>query len=345
MIKLINLNKTYKTKNGNVLALKNVSLNIERGEIFGVIGYSGAGKSTLIRCINLLEVPDSGNVVIKDKDLTKLSTKELRHSRTKIGMIFQHFNLMRSRTVFENIAYPLKGSKLSKSDISTKVTGLLELVGLKDKSNAYPSELSGGQKQRVAIARALANDPEVLLCDEATSALDPKTTKSILELLKKINSLLNITIVLITHEMQVVKEICDKVAVMDSGEIAEKGSLIDIFTNPKAKITKDFIATITNKEAEIQAAKEAPDSEVFKLTFLGEKSREAVISKISRDFNIDVNILHGNIEKIQGVSFGSLIIALYGDGENIIHAINYLKNQGIRIEVLKNDRNFEELSA
>lgn len=345
MIQLKNLNKTYKTKNGNVQALKDVSLTIEKGEIFGVIGYSGAGKSTLIRCINLLEAPDNGSVIIKDKDLTKLSAKDLRLSRTKIGMIFQHFNLMRSRTVFDNIAYPLKGGKLNKNQIETKVNGLLELVGLKDKIKAYPSELSGGQKQRVAIARALANDPEVLLCDEATSALDPKTTKSILELLKKINSLLNLTIVLITHEMHVVKEICNKVAVMDGGEITEKGNLVDIFTSPKAQITKDFIATITNKEAEVQAAKEADDSEVFKLTFLGEKSKEAVISRISRDFNIDVNILHGNIEKIQGVSFGSLIIAIYGDGENVIQAINYLKNQGIRIEVLKNDRTFEELSA
>ena len=241
MIELVGVNKTFTTKDLNVEACKDVNLRIEDGDIFGIIGFSGAGKSTLVRCINLLERPTSGQVRIDGVDITKLKETELRKIRKKIGMIFQHFNLMRSRTVYQNIAYPLKGSKLTKAQIDKKVKDLLELVGLSEKLNAYPSELSGGQKQRVAIARALANDPKVLLCDEATSALDPQTTSSILKLLKEVNQKLGITIVLITHEMAVIKEICNRVAVMELGKVVETGNILDIFSHPKAQMTMDFI--------------------------------------------------------------------------------------------------------
>ena len=241
MILLKNLNKTYSTKASEVEALKDVTLNIKKGEIYGIIGFSGAGKSTLVRCINFLEKPTTGEVIVDGKNLGTLSNKDLRIERKKIGMIFQHFNLMKSRTVFENIAYPLRGNGYSKEEINKKVNDLLKLVELEDKSKVYPSELSGGQKQRVGIARALANDPKVLLCDEATSALDPQTTKSILRLLKEVNKKFGITIVVITHEMQVVKEICTRAAVMENGRVVEEGSIFKIFSEPKEKITKSFI--------------------------------------------------------------------------------------------------------
>ena len=246
MIKLENIDVTFKQGVKVVNAVKNVSLHVEPGDIYGIIGYSGAGKSTLVRTINLLQRPTKGNVVVNGVDLLKLKPKGLRAARKKIGMIFQHFNLMNTLSVFDNVAFPLKKSGKTKSEIEQKVLSLLELVGLEDKVNSYPRQLSGGQKQRVAIARALANDPDVLLCDEATSALDPKTTYSILELLQKVNVQLGITIVIITHEMQVVKEICNKVAVMEEGEVIEKGSVLEIFTNPERDLTKDFIDTATH---------------------------------------------------------------------------------------------------
>ena len=246
MIKLENIDVTFKQGVKVVNAVKNVSLHVEPGDIYGIIGYSGAGKSTLVRTINLLQRPTKGNVVVNGVDLLKLKPKGLRAARKKIGMIFQHFNLMNTLSVFDNVAFPLKKSGKTKSEIEQKVLSLLELVGLEDKVNSYPRQLSGGQKQRVAIARALANDPDVLLCDEATSALDPKTTYSILELLQKVNVQLGITIVIITHEMQVVKEICNKVAVMEEGEVIEQGSVLEIFTNPERDLTKDFIDTATH---------------------------------------------------------------------------------------------------
>ena len=246
MIELKNISKDFGSGEKAVHAVRDVSLSIGSGEIFGIIGFSGAGKSTLVRCINLLERPSSGSVFVAGQDLTALSAKDLRAARKKIGMIFQHFNLMPSRTVAGNVAYPLKGSGLSKEDIQKKVATLLELVGIGDKADAYPSQLSGGQKQRVAIARALANDPQVLLCDEATSALDPQTTKAILHLLKHLNETLGITIVLITHEMAVVKEICDRVAVMEYGRVVEQGEVFTVFAEPKQDITKSFIHTTSN---------------------------------------------------------------------------------------------------
>ena len=246
MIELTHISKNFVSGGRTVHAVQDVSLSIGKGEIFGIIGFSGAGKSTLVRCINLLERPTSGSVTVDGKEMTALSARELRQARKKIGMIFQHFNLMPSRTVFGNVAYPLRGSGLSREQIADKVHRLLELVGIGDKAEAYPKQLSGGQKQRVAIARALANDPNVLLCDEATSALDPQTTKAILRLLKNLNEKLGITVVIITHEMVVVKEICDRVAVMEHGRVVEQGEVFNVFADPRQEITRSFIHTTSN---------------------------------------------------------------------------------------------------
>lgn len=342
MIELKNLCKTFDTASGNVHAVRDVNLTIRDGEIFGIIGFSGAGKSTLVRCINLLERPTSGNVMIDGKDLMKLSSKELNTMRKKIGMIFQHFNLMRSRTVAQNVAFPLKGSGLSKSEIKTKVESLLELVDLKEKANVYPSQLSGGQKQRVAIARALANDPDVLLCDEATSALDPQTTQSILKLLKEVNAKLNITIVMITHEMAVVKEICDRVAVMESGYVKEEGSILDIFARPKAEITRNFIATTSNmtkiyelveEKSELVHLKE--NEKLLLLSYNTENTKEAVISSISRQFHVQANIIFGNIEILGTSPLGRLVVILGGEKEEVALAMNYIKDCGVGMEVIK----------
>jgi D-methionine transport system ATP-binding protein len=345
LILIENVNKVYTSEKNSVEALRKINVNIPRGEIFGIIGYSGAGKSTLIRCINLLERPTSGKVVVDGKDLTTLSSKELRESRKKIGMIFQHFNLMKGRNVFQNIAYSLKGSGLSKTEVESKVLELLELVGLKDKRFAYPSQLSGGQKQRVGIARSLANDPHILLCDEATSALDPQTTKSILKLLREINEKLGLTIVLITHEMQVIKEICHSVAVMEDGNIVEYGDVLDIFSNPKASITKDFVSTvfhnndilsILEKEEFITTIEE--NEIIARISFVGQRTGQPFISRISRNFKIDASILFGNIESIKGVPIGSLIVKLSGNKSNVLDAIKYLEEHNVKVEVIKDVR-------
>lgn len=345
MILLKNLNKTYNTKAGEVEALKDVTINIKKGEIYGIIGFSGAGKSTLVRCINFLEKPTSGEVFIDGRELGTLSNKELRVERKKIGMIFQHFNLMKSRTVFENIAYPLKGNGGSKEEINNKVNDLLKLVELEDKANAYPSQLSGGQKQRVGIARALANDPKVLLCDEATSALDPQTTKSILRLLKEVNKKFGITIVLITHEMQVVKEICTKAAVMENGRVVEEGNIFKIFSEPKEKITKNFIdstSLLTNiydlikEESSVVDIKE--NEKILKLKYLENSTSEPIISIVSREFNVDTSIIFGNIEIIQDSPLGGLIVIIRGDEVQINKVIAYLKENKVEVEVIKDGR-------
>lgn len=342
MIRLEAVSKTFDTAAGNVHAVENVSLTIHDKEIYGIIGFSGAGKSTLVRLINLLERPTKGSVYVNDKDLTKLQDKELRQMRKRIGMIFQHFNLMKSRTVYQNIAFPLKGSSLSKEEMDSKIRHLLELVDLSDKIDAYPSQLSGGQKQRVAIARALANDPNVLLCDEATSALDPQTTKSILRLLKRVNEELGITIVLITHEMAVVKEICDRVAVMEHGHVAEEGSIIDIFTKPQAEVTKNFVASTSNlsriddmlaSNASITRLKEG--QYMVKLNYDSVSTSKALISEISRNFNVDTNIIIGSVEVIKDTPLGDLIVILSGEEENIQHAMDYLIQHDVGVEVLK----------
>lgn len=352
MIWIKDVKKVFNSKNNTVEALRGVNLHIKQGEIYGIIGYSGAGKSTLIRCINLLEVPTSGQVIVNNKNLTELSQKELRKSRQKIGMIFQHFNLMKNRNIFHNVAYPLKGKGLRKEDINKKVVNLLQLVGLADKVNAYPSQLSGGQKQRVAIARALATDPQVLLCDEATSALDPQTTKAILKLLKEINEKMNLTIVIITHQMEVVKEICHSAAVMEDGDVVEQGDVLEIFSNPKEKITKEFVSTVFNynKIYEFLREKEfitslSEGEMLAKISFLGSKTGEAFISKLSRKFNVDASILFGNVEIIKNTPLGNLIVKLKGSKEGIDNSLKYLETNNINVEVIKHASMVSELFA
>lgn len=342
MIELQNITKDFNSKKENIHAVKDVSLTINDGEIFGIIGFSGAGKSTLVRCINLLERPSSGKVILDGKDLTEMSDKELREERKKIGMIFQHFNLMRSRTVYGNIAFPLKKSGLSKEEKDKKITSLLRLVGLEDKKDAYPSQLSGGQKQRVAIARALANDPKVLLCDEATSALDPQTTKAILKLLEEVNKQLGITIIIITHQMEVVKDICDRVAIMDMGEVVETGHTADVFLKPKEPVTKSFIETASNISKVYDLIKSGDAFTELKhgekmmiLTYSNVNTKEAMISHLSRTYGVDASIIFGNVEILKDKPLGKLVVIMGGKEENIGSAIDYLKSAGIDVEVIK----------
>ncbi len=345
MIILENVSKIFHAGSHSVEAVNNVSLTIRQGEIYGIIGFSGAGKSTLVRCINLLERPTSGKVFLDDLELTKLSERELRKARKQIGMIFQQFNLLASRTAAQNIAYPLRYSGLSKNDICKRVQELLALVDLEDKENAYPSQLSGGQKQRVAIARALASNPKILLCDEATSALDPQTTRSILRLLKKLNAQLGFTIVVITHEMQVVKEICDRVAVMEKGEVIEEGEVFSVFASPAQKVTKDFINTTTNlskidelleEKSPVTALRKGEC--ILKLKYLQKNASEALVSHISREFRIDVNIIFGNIEIIGEAPLGGLVAIVSGDARQIDGAIGFLREKNVGVEVIADAR-------
>ena len=345
MIKLENIDVTFKQGVKVVNAVKNVSLHVEPGDIYGIIGYSGAGKSTLVRTINLLQRPTKGNVVVNGVNLLKLKPKGLRAARKKIGMIFQHFNLMNTLSVFDNVAFPLKKSGKTKSEIEQKVLSLLELVGLEDKVNSYPRQLSGGQKQRVAIARALANDPDVLLCDEATSALDPKTTYSILELLQKVNVQLGITIVIITHEMQVVKEICNKVAVMEEGEVIEQGSVLEIFTNPERDLTKDFIDTATHINQGIETVLSHEQllnlqegDYLVKISFVGASTGEPLITKLSTQFQVAANILFANVEIIQDTPVGTLLVGLSGEKSGIENALSYIREQGVSVDVLEESK-------
>ena len=339
MIELRHIVKRFESKAGTVTAVNDVSLHIEKGEVFGIIGFSGAGKSTLVRCINLLERPTSGEVLIDGTDITKLAAKELRGVRQKIGMIFQHFNLMPSRTVYENIEMPLKLTNLSAEERREKIRSLLELVELADKSEAYPSQLSGGQKQRVAIARALANDPKVLLCDEATSALDPKTTRSILKLLREVNSRLGITIVVITHQMDVVKFICDRAAVMEHGRV-EEGTILDIFANPKAPVTKGFIDSASNVDDLYDMLEDAEGrgvthGTVYLLTYAGASAGKPLMTEIFKQFGVSANIIFGNIEILKGTPLGKLAVTLEGDAENVVSAVEFIKAHGVRIEEVK----------
>jgi D-methionine transport system ATP-binding protein len=350
MIVLENVSKTFETEERIVEAVRDVSLTVERGEVYGIIGFSGAGKSTLVRCINLLERPTAGSVYVNGVNLTGLPERELRRTRKKIGMIFQQFNLFASRTVAQNIAYPLKYGELSKRQISDKVQELLSFVGLEDKEHDYPSQLSGGQKQRVAIARALANDPGILLCDEATSSLDPQTTLSILKLLKDLNTKLGITIVVITHEMQVVKEICDRVAIMENGCVVEEGDVFSVFADPKKQITRDFIDTTSNlskireliaRGASIVQLK--PGECIVKLKYLEKNVSEALISTISRQFGIDANIIFGDIELLGDVPIGGLILVVSGRREDIDGALAFLRNKTVGVEVILDARGILEL--
>lgn len=341
MIQLSHIEKIYDSPSGPVRALKDISLHVEKGDIYGIIGLSGAGKSTLVRCINLLERPTKGTVVVDGQEITAMSDSQLRAARKNIGMIFQHFNLLSSATVYENVAFPLELAKTNKDVIQKKVTELLELVGLADKADQYPSQLSGGQKQRVGIARALASDPKVLLCDEATSALDPQTTKSILELIKDINAKLKLTVVVITHEMQVIKEICDKVAVIQNGLIAENGPVLDVFINPQQPITKEFISVLMSNELPAGFDRSTiskdpiPNSVMLtRLTFIGAETDEPVISRLIKNFDLNVGIVFGQIDHIKNVPFGRLMVAMEGRQMEIDHAIEYLKGKNLKVEVI-----------
>jgi len=342
VIKFSKVEKTYASPAGPVPALKGIDLEIAKGEIYGIIGLSGAGKSTLVRCINMLERPTGGKVIVDGKDMTALTDSELREARKDIGMIFQHFNLLSSATVYENIAFPLKLSGKSDSEIKEKVEPLLKLVGLETKAGQYPSQLSGGQKQRVGIARALASEPKVLLCDEATSALDPQTTKAILELIRDINKKLQLTVVVITHEMQVIKDICDKVAVIDKGVIAEQGTVLEVFTNPQQPITKEFISVLLSNE--LPAAfrggniSQEPAEDAYlllRLTFIGESADDPVIADMIRKFpEVETTLLFGNLDHIKATPFGRRIIGLRGESTKVQAALDYLKSRDLKEEVI-----------
>ena len=345
MIEFTHVSKDFGSGEKMVRAVRDVSLTIQDGEIFGIIGFSGAGKSTLVRCINLLERPTNGTVVVDGKEMTALSPKELRLARRKIGMIFQHFNLMPSRTVFGNVAYPLQGQGLSKQAIQNKVRKLLKLVDIADKETAYPSQLSGGQKQRVAIARALANDPKVLLCDEATSALDPQTTKAILTLLKDLNQKLNLTIVMITHEMAVVKEICDHVAIMEHGQVVEQGEVFSLFADPKQPITQNFVRTTSNLQKIEELIAEGspvvqlqPGEVIVRLSYIQKNVSEPLISTLSQRFQISLNIIFADIEIVQDAPIGGTVAILSGEREQITKAMEYLIEKNVGVEVLKDAR-------
>lgn len=341
MIELRNVEKTYHSKTGDIHALKPTNLHIKPGEIFGIIGLSGAGKSTLIRCINRLETPTGGTVIVDGEDLTVMKEADLRKARQNIGMIFQHFNLLSSRTVYDNIAFPLQIQGLDKSAIKARIEPLLDLVGLSDRKDHFPAQLSGGQKQRVGIARALASGPKVLLCDEATSALDPQTTKSILELLRDINKRLNLTIVMITHQMQVVKEICDRVAVIENGAIIEEGSLLELFTAPKTATTKEFVSSLINTELP-ELLKQSTISKTFvdgsrpliRLSFIGSSAGDPLISTLIKRYDVDVNIINGNIDSIKDTPYGTLLIEISGERDHIKEAISYLHERKLKIEVI-----------
>lgn len=339
MIEIKQLTKIYKTTAQEILALDNVSLSVNKGEIFGIIGLSGAGKSTLIRCINMLEKPTQGNIIVDGQDITALDQKDLRQARQKIGMIFQQFNLLSSRTVFDNVLFPLEITGVPAKQARKRVAELLELVGLTDKANVYPLQLSGGQKQRVGIARALANDPKILLSDEATSALDPQTTRSILKLLKDINQQLHLTILLITHDMNVIKEVCDRVAVIDNSRIVEIGDVLSIFSNPGTPTSKSFINTIVNREIPEELLHRSlqngnASSKLIRVSFIGASAGDPVISSMVQKFDIKANILYGNIDRVKDTPFGNLTLELMGSPDLVNQALAYLHANGLEIEVL-----------
>ncbi|OKP71524.1 methionine ABC transporter ATP-binding protein [Paenibacillus helianthi] len=336
MIELKGLTKVYGKGSKAATALSGLNLSIQKGEIFGVIGHSGAGKSTLIRCINLLERPTEGEVWVDGVELTSLSQGQLQERRRKIGMIFQHFNLLSSATVYDNIAFPLRLSGTPKAQIEQKVLGLLSLVGLEEHSRKYPAQLSGGQKQRVGVARALASDPDVLLCDEATSALDPQTTDSILRLLLDINRKFHLTIVLITHEMHVIQSICDRVAVIHGGGIVEQGEVATVFLKPQHEVTKDFIRSEHQHEGPLRVALDAVHGQYstsVKITFLGQKTYESTLSHVVRRTGVDFAILQGTISTIKDVPYGQLLVRFEGSLEAVEATLAELTAQGLDVEV------------
>ncbi|MGM7681046.1 methionine ABC transporter ATP-binding protein [Cytobacillus sp. Hm23] len=339
MIKLSGVKKIYQSQEGEVVAVDNVNVNIAKGEIFGIIGYSGAGKSTLIRLLNQLEAATEGTITINNYNMNSIKGDELRKSRQEISMIFQHFNLLWSRTVRENISFPLEIAGIRKKERLKRVDELIKLVGLEGRENAYPSQLSGGQKQRVGIARALANRPKVLLCDEATSALDPQTTDSILELLVDINKKLGLTIVLITHEMHVIRKICHRVAVMENGSIVEQGEVLSVFQQPKASITKKFVKQITEPEEATETIEHIlesyPEGKVIKLLFVGDDAEQPLIAELIRQFKIGINIIQGKISHTQHGAYGTLFIHMTGTAEEINRSITYIKEKHVAVEVIQ----------
>lgn len=338
MIRFENVSKQYERNGITTQALDKINLTIDKGDIFGIIGYSGAGKSTLVRLINYLEKPTQGQVIVQNQILNQLSSSELRQVRRKIGMIFQHFNLLESKTVYENIAIPLILIKKDKHTIKQKVNELLEFVGLSDKADSYPKELSGGQKQRIGIARALANDPDILLCDEATSALDPQTTRAILDLIKKINEKYKITVVLITHEMHVIEQICHKVAVMEKGKIIEQGIVLDVFGHPQHQTTRNFVNSVISNQIpkgvvenllEVEGKKD--NIKLFKLEFLGRSASEPVINSLILKQIVVVNILFAHMSEIEKTVLGSMFIQLKGNDSNIQEAVQFLRKHGVQV--------------
>ncbi len=340
MIELRNVTQRYSGQRGPVDALADVNLAIRAGEVFGIIGRSGAGKSTLVRTINLLARPTSGEVVVDGRTLTTLSQAQLREARRDIGMIFQHFNLLSSRTVFENVALPLELAGAKRAEIEAAVLPLLELVGLTAQKDRYPSQISGGQKQRVGIARALASKPKVLLSDEATSALDPETTRSILALLKRINRELGLTVVLITHQMEVIKEVCDRVAVLDAGRVVEMGNVVDVFLQPHHEVTRALLGDVIAHElpaalkARVAERIEAGAGHLLRLAFTGSGVDRPILSETIRRFALDFNILHGQVDEIQGRAFGSLAVLAGGEPGQVAAALAFLREQGVVVEEL-----------
>ncbi len=346
LIEIRNATVEFRTKGKTVKAVDDVSLDIDEHDIYGIIGFSGAGKSTLVRTINVLQRLTSGSVAFAGEEISALSERRLKPIRRKIGMIFQHFNLMNSRTVLDNVLFPLKHQRISRRDAERKALDLLRMVGIEEKAHAYPRQLSGGQKQRVAIARALASDPQVLLCDEATSALDPRTTRSILALLKKLNEDLGLTIVLITHEMQVVKDICTKVAVVDRGRVIEKGDILDVFRSPKTALAKEFIYTSGNMSKGIGLAREHPlfakeraARRLFLLSAVGEGTEETLMADIHRRFGVTGNIMFGSVDVVNDSPVGMILVSLDGADDAVAQALGYFGSVGVKAVP------FDELNA
>ncbi|KSU58674.1 methionine ABC transporter ATP-binding protein [[Bacillus] enclensis] len=338
MITISDVKKIYQSKAGPISAVDGVNLSVKEGEIFGVIGYSGAGKSTLIRMLNGLEVPTEGTINVGGQAVSTIKGKKLREARQSIGMIFQHFNLLWSRTVIDNIQFPLEIAGVPKKERVNRANELLTLVGLEGRGDAYPAQLSGGQKQRVGIARALANNPRVLLCDEATSALDPQTTDSILDLLVDINKRLGLTIVLITHEMHVIKKICHRVAVMENGKVAELGDVLEVFRNPQQQVTKRFVKEVSqdqdSDEVIEQLIKEYPTGKVLKFTFVGDSTGQPLITSLIRKFDLEVNILQGQISQTQKGAYGTLFVHLDGEESQLKEALTFAESQLVKVEVM-----------
>lgn len=340
MISIEGLSKNFTSNKKRITAVDDLTLNIQEGEIFGVIGYSGAGKSTFVRLLNRLEEPSTGQIIIDQQEITALNAKQLRLARQEIGMIFQHFNLLWSRTVMDNISFPLEIAGVPKAEREERVLELIDLVGLSERKNAYPSQLSGGQKQRVGIARALANNPKVLLCDEATSALDPETTNAILDLLVDINKKLGLTIILITHEMHVIRKICNRVAVMESGKVVEQGDVLDVFLHPKQHVTKRFVEQVMGVNEEDDGIADlistSEQGQIIRLHFIGETTNQALISQVAKRFAIDINILQGKITQTQRGAYGTLFVQVEGVNEEVNKAVKFIQDEtSVEVEVIR----------